>query len=97
MLLLLAVNLMKSELLESVTIYSSTTCSSCRVLMNWLDSNNVAYSKILTDNSDAAMVEFMSINDGVLAVPLTVIRFKSGDETKIHGFHKSKFKEVLEL
>ena len=85
------------EVLESITIFSSTTCSSCRVLMNWLDSKNVIYSKILTDESDAAMASFLEINDGILAVPLTVIRFSSGSEIKLHGFQKSKLKEALKL
>lgn len=85
------------EAIESVTIFSSTTCSSCRVLMNWLDSKNVTYLKILTDESDVAMMHFMKINDGILAVPLTVIKYSSGSEIKIHGFQKSKFKEALEL
>ena len=85
------------EVTESVTIFSSTTCSSCRVLMNWLDSQNVTYLKILTDESDLAMASFMKINDGMLSVPLTVIKYSSGSEIKIHGFQKSKLKEALEL
>ena len=87
----------QSLIIESVTIFSSTTCSSCRVLMNWLDSQNVTYLKFLTDESDVAMASFMKINDGILSVPLTVIKYSSGSEIKIHGFQKSKLKEALEL
>ena len=87
----------QSLIIESVTIFSSSTCSSCRVLMNWLDSKSVAYSKILTDESDVAMMHFMKINDGILSVPLTVIKYSSGSEIKIHGFQKSKLKESLGL
>lgn len=89
--------MISEEALESITIFSSTTCSSCRVLMNWLDTNKVTYLKILIDESDAAMASFMEINDGILAVPLTVIRFSTGIEIKIHGFQKSKLKEALKL
>ena len=89
--------MISGEVIESVTIFSSTTCSSCRVLMNWLDGKNVTYLKILTDESDMAMASFMKINDGILSVPLTVIKYSSGNEIKIHGFQKSKFKESLGL
>ena len=90
-------NMIGGEVIESVTIFSSTTCSSCRVLMNWLDSKNVTYLKFLTDESDEAMLHFMKINNGMLSVPLTVIKYSSGKEIKIHGFQKSKLKEALEL
>ena len=89
--------MISGEVIESVTIFSSTTCSSCRVLMNWLDSKNVTYLKILTDESDMAMARFMEINEGILSVPLTVIKYSSGSEIKIHGLQKSKLKEALEL
>ena len=85
------------EVIENVTVYSSTTCSSCRVLMKWLDSENIAYSKVLTDESDEAMAKFIEINEGILSVPFTVIRLSSGSEIKIHGFQKSKLKESLRL
>jgi len=85
------------EVIEKVTVYSTTTCSSCRVLMKWLDSENIAYSKVLTDESDEAMAIFIEINDGILSVPFTVIRLSSGSEIKIHGFHKTKFIEALGL
>lgn len=85
------------EVIENVTVYSSTTCSSCRVLIKWLDSENVAYSKVLTDESDEAMAKFIKINEGILSVPFTVIRLSSGSEIKIHGFQKSKLKKSLGL
>ena len=84
-----------NEIVKSVVIFSTTTCSSCRVLMTWLDKENVTYSKKLTDEDDGAMAEFLNVNDGALGVPFSVISYESGLETKIHGFHKSKFKEAL--
>ena len=85
------------EIVKSVTIFSTTTCSSCRVLMTWLDKENVTYSKKITDEDDGAMAEFMNANDGAIGVPFSVIKYQSGSETKISGFHKSKFKEALGL
>ena len=83
------------EIVKSVTIFSTTTCSSCRVLMTWLDKENVTYSKKITDEDDGVMAEFMNANDGAISVPFTVIKYESGAEIKISGFHKSKFKEAL--
>ena len=89
--------MIREEVVENVTVYSSTTCSSCRVLMKWLDNENIAYSKVLTDESDEAMAKFIEINEGILSVPFTVIRLSSGSAIKIHGFQKSKLKESLGL
>ena len=90
-------NKINQEDIESITIYSTTTCSSCRVLMTWLDRENVTYTKKMTDEDVGVMAEFMNINDGALGVPFTVIKYISDSETKILGFHKPKFKEALGL
>jgi hypothetical protein len=42
------------------------------------------------------MMEFMSVNDGMIGVPFTVIN-KDGVTTKISGFDQKKFKQVLGL
>lgn len=65
--------------------------------MKWLDKEKVTYAKKMTDEDDGAMVEFMNVNDGAIGVPFTVIKYESGSETKIAGFHKTKFKEALGL
>lgn len=83
------------EGIKSITIFSTTTCTSCKVLMAWLDKKNVPYSKKMTDQDEGAMAEFMIVNDGAIGVPFTVIEYESGLKTKIMGFHKSKFKEAL--
>jgi len=93
----LEVNVGILEGIKSVTVFSTTTCSSCKVLMTWLDKENVLYSKRMTDQDEGAMAEFMKVNDGAFGVPFTVIEYGSGSKTKISGFHKSKFKEALGL
>lgn len=81
----------------NITIYSTTTCSFCHVLTAWLDKENIAYTKKMTDEDPAALAEFMSVNNGMLAVPFTVISDDSGHTTKILGFDQPKFKQVLGL
>lgn len=87
----------KLESISSVVVYSTTTCSSCKLLMSWLDKENISFVKKMTDTDDEVMSEFMSVNDGAFGVPFTVITYESGLQTKISGFHKSKFKESLNL
>ncbi len=79
----------------NITIYSTTTCIYCHALRAWLDKQNIAYDYKLTDEDDAAMEEFMRVNDGMLSVPLTVITKDDGSEAKILGFDRAKFKQVL--
>lgn len=78
-----------------ITIYSTTTCSFCLALTNWLDKQHTPYIKKITDEDEAAMAEFLRVNDGHLGVPFTVIQDDEGNVTKIIGFDQSKFKQVL--
>ncbi len=80
-----------------ITIYSTTTCSFCHALRAWLEKQNIPYIYKLTDEDDAAMAEFMSLNDGFLGVPFTVIKDMNGSITKITGFDQPKFKKTLSL
>lgn len=79
----------------NITIYSTTTCAFCHILTAWLDKEKIAYTKKNTDEDETALAEFMSINDGNLGVPFTVIKDDSGNVTKILGFDQAKFKQVL--
>lgn len=85
------------ERISKVTVYSTTTCSSCKVLMSWLEKEGVPFSKKSTDQDEEAMTQFMRVNEGAIGVPFTVIEYESGMTVKIAGFHKSKFKEALGL
>lgn len=78
-----------------ITIYSTTTCSFCHALTEWLDKQNISYDYKLTDEDDDAMAEFMNVNDGVIGVPLTIIKKDDGSETKILGFDKEKITQAL--
>ncbi len=83
--------------MNNITIYSTTTCAFCHVLTAWLDKENIAYTKKNTDEDDAALVEFMGVNDGNLGVPFTVITDDKGAQTKIIGFDKPAFQAALNI
>lgn len=80
-----------------ITIYSTSTCSACHVLTAWLDKQHITYTKKITDEDTAAMVEFMSVNDGMVGVPFTLIKKGSTVVAKIAGFDQKQFKSVLNL
>jgi glutaredoxin 3 len=81
----------------NITIYSTTTCAFCHLLTDWLDKQGISYTKKVTDEDDAAMAEFMSVNDGNFGVPFTIITDDAGTETKILGFDQAKFKQTLNV
>ena len=78
-------------------IYSTTICAACHALESWLDKNGQAYEKKITDTDPAIMDEFMSQNDGMIAVPFSIVTDDDGTETKISGFDQGKFKQALGL
>ncbi len=79
----------------NVTIYSTKQCAACHTLTQWLDSKSIAYTKKVTDEDPALMMEFMTVNDGMIGVPFTVITDDSGVQTKISGYDQGKFKQAL--
>lgn len=81
----------------NITIYSTTTCATCHLVTSWLDKKEIPYAKLNTDEDPNAMMEFMSVNDGAIGVPFTVITDDQGVQTKIVGFDQGKFKSALGL
>ncbi len=81
----------------NITIYSTSICASCVTLEGWLDKQGIAYEKKITDTDPAVMAEFMTVNDGMIGVPFTIVTDDDGKETKISGFSPAEFKEVLHL
>jgi hypothetical protein len=63
--------------------------------MKWLDSKNIVYTQVVTDEDPAGMMEFMKVNEGAIGVPFTVVKDTTGKITKISGYDQGKFKQVL--
>lgn len=79
----------------NITIYSTTTCSTCHILTQWLDKQGVAYIKKVTDEDPSAMAEFMSVNDGMVGVPFTVVTADDGQQTKFSGYDIKQLQALL--
>lgn len=80
-----------------ITIFSTTSCATCHLVTNWLDKHAITYEKKNTDEDLGAMAEFMTVNDGIIGVPFSVITNDAGETTKILGFDQSRFKQALGL
>lgn len=81
----------------NITIYSTTICAACHTLTQWLDKQGISYDKKITDADPTAMMEFMSVNDGMIGVPFSVVTSDEGEQTKIAGFDQAKFKQALNI
>ncbi len=79
----------------NITIYSTSICATCKSLGDWLHKNGFEYTKRITDTDPAVMTEFMSINDGMIGVPFTVITTDAGKQIKISGYDQRAFKAAL--
>ena len=80
-----------------VTIYSTTTCTFCGALREWLDERNISYDYKVTDQDPDVMQEYIHVSDGVIGVPFTVVENNMGKTFKILGFDKPKLQTALGL
>ena len=79
----------------TITMYSTSICSTCKSLGDWLHKSGFDYTKRITDTDEAAMVEFLAVNDGMIGVPFTVITNDNDELIKISGYDKKAFKAAL--
>ncbi len=65
------------------------------MLEDYLKGKNIAYTKKLVDQDNAAQEEMMKESDGFLGVPFTVITKEDGTKEKVIGFDQGKFNAIL--
>jgi glutaredoxin len=80
-----------------VTIYSTTTCTTCKGLMAWFDKQNVAYDHHVVDEEPGGMATLLAVSDGAIGVPFTVIDMDDGKQVKIAGYDIKEFKTALSI
>jgi glutaredoxin len=80
-----------------ITMYSSTTCTTCVGLGKWINQNGYEYTKKMVDDSPDIMEEFLAVSDGFIGVPFTVITDNEGHQTKVPGYDRKAFKSALGL
>jgi glutaredoxin len=73
-----------------VIVYSTSWCSYCHSLADWLDTQGIAYETIDVEADEQAKNEMLARTGGEFMVPVTVI----GDAT-IKGFDRPGVKVAL--
>lgn len=80
--------------MRTITIYSTSDCGICRSLMHWLDGKSIAYRKIVVDEEPQGMSELMTVSEGRIGVPFTVID-NDGQITKVSGFDRRAIEQAI--
>jgi arsenate reductase-like glutaredoxin family protein len=80
-----------------ITMYASTTCTTCAGLGKWLTKSGFEYTKKMIDDDQATMTEFFEISDNFVGVPFSVLTHEDGSVTKIPGYDRKAFQQALGL
>ncbi|PIR05142.1 MAG: NrdH-redoxin [Candidatus Liptonbacteria bacterium CG11_big_fil_rev_8_21_14_0_20_35_14] len=80
----------------SVKIYSTPTCSFCKMTKEFLKENNIEYTDVNVAVDHIAAKEMVT-KTGQMGVPVTIITNDKGEEEVVIGFNEGKFKELLEI
>jgi len=79
----------------NITIFSTTTCPYCKMLKDYLNQKNIAFTEKLVDIDEAARNEMMTVSGGFLGVPFTAVTKDDGTKETILGFDQGKLNSVL--
>ena len=81
----------------NVTIYSTSSCTTCKGLMQWFDKQHIKYDHHVVDEEPGGIDTFLAVSDGAIGVPFTVIAKDDGSIIKIAGYDTQEFKSALGL
>lgn len=79
---------------ESVKLFSTTTCPYCVAEKQWLDKNNVAHEIVYVD-SNREEAEYMVSKTGQMGVPVTEIMYEDGDAEYVVGFDRNQLGKLI--
>ncbi len=80
--------------MTKVTIYTTATCSYCKMEKEYLDSKGIKYENIFVDQDPKAAEEMVKIS-GQMGVPFTVITKDDGTLETILGFDRARIDAAL--
>lgn len=67
------------------------------MLKGYLDEKKIAYTEKQIDTDPAAQEEMLSLSDGFMGTPFTVVKKDDGSQLTIQGFNKEKIDKALGL
>lgn len=80
--------------MSKITIYSTASCSYCKMLKSYLQSKDIAYEEKHAD-LDQNLAQELFEKSGQLGVPFTIIEDDNGKQEKILGFDRPTIDAVL--
>ncbi len=80
--------------MTKVTIYTTATCSYCKMEKEYLDSKGIKYENIFVDQDPKAAEDMVKIS-GQMGVPFTVITKDDGTLETILGFDRARIDAAL--
>ncbi len=80
-----------------VTVFATTTCPYCKLMMDYLTGKNIPFTEKLVDQDPDAQKVMMADSHGFMGVPFTVVEREDGSKETIVGFDKGKLQTVFKL
>ncbi len=79
------------------TVYSTTTCPYCKMLVKWLNEHNIDYTEYKVDLNPYAAQTMVALS-GQMGVPFTTIEDEaSGSLEKVLGFDVPALNTIFNL
>ena len=75
--------------MRRIKLYSSSSCTPCKRLKEWLENRAIAYEEVSLDDDPQAQEELRTVT-GQLSVPVLIV-----DDRFIFGFSPTTLNEVF--
>jgi len=80
--------------MKKITVYTTNTCSYCKMVKKWLDSKGVKYNVVNLDEQPERQKEIYE-KSGALTVPVTLVEKEDKTEEVVIGFNLSRLASVV--
>jgi glutaredoxin 3 len=80
--------------MKKITVYSTTTCPYCSMLIKWLKENNIDYTEYKVDQNPFAAQSMINLS-GQRGVPFTTVEEDGRIIDKVLGFDVEKLQRAL--
>lgn len=80
--------------LTHIKLYSTHSCSYCKMEKKWLDDHNINHQLVYVDQNQLE-AEAMVAKTGQMGVPVTELEYDDGEPEYIIGFDKPKLAAIL--
>ena len=76
-------------MVKDVTIFTTTTCSSCSMVKRWLNAKGIGYNEVNIDQEPARQAEAIELS-GAMTVPVTVVTKEDNSRQVVVGYNLAK-------